>query len=128
MMNLKKCAEAHFSNQSHDYHIAHRADADAEKRVALPYVEKHNDGAGGKLGQAKGKRRYRYVLEAIDKKHTHNRVRQHAAEPRNKRGSAAFSAENEKRYAAQKVRYGGANENYQNRVENLFIRHFSSPF
>ncbi len=116
-------------NQSHDYHIAHRADADAEQGIALPYVKQNHDGAGEKLGKTEGKRRDGNVLEAVYEEHTHNGVGEHPAEPRNKRGRSAFSAENKKGYAAQKVRYGGTNENYENRVNYLFIRHFSfSPF
>ena len=102
------------SYQSHHYHIAHRADADAEQGIALPYMKKHNYGAGGKLGKPEGGGGDGNVLEAVDKEHTHNRVGKHTAEPRNERGGAALSAENEKGDAAQKVRHGGANEDNEN--------------
>jgi hypothetical protein len=100
------------SYQSHYYHITHRADADAEKRVALPYVKEHHYGASEKLGKTEGCGTYLRVLEAVDEEHTHNCVRKYTAEPGNKSGRAALSAENEEGYAAQKVRYGGADENY----------------
>ena len=100
------------SYQSYDYHITHRADADAEQGIALPYVKEHHYGAGEKLGKPEGCGTYLRVLEAVNEKHTHNCVRKYTAEPGNKSGRAALSAENEEGYSAQKVRYGGADENY----------------
>ena len=90
-------------------------------------MQKHDYCAGEKLGQAEGERRNGNVLEAVNQKHTHNCVGQYLAQPRNKRGRFSFSAENEKGYAAQKVRYRRANEDYKHRMYYLFIRHFSYP-